>query len=44
MDLATGTIAGDQQGSLMTRALHNHNLWLAVAYVGLLLLMARPYA
>jgi len=28
----------------VTRALKNHNLWLAVTYVGLLALMARAYA
>ena len=29
---------------LVTRTLRNHNLWLAVTYVGLLALMARAYA
>ena len=31
-------------GDLMSRALKNQGLWLAVAYVGLILLMARTYA
>jgi len=28
----------------MTRALRNHNLWLGLTYVGLILLIARTYA
>ncbi|MGH0038145.1 MAG: hypothetical protein ACQGVK_24195 [Myxococcota bacterium] len=31
-------------GILVSRAIRNHNLWLAVGYVGLILLMARAYA
>lgn len=31
-------------GVLVARALRNHNVWLVVAYVGLILLMARAYA
>lgn len=34
----------DEEGGLVSRALKNHNLWLAVTYVGLLALMARAYA
>jgi len=33
-----------QMGGNVTRALRNQGLWLALAYVGLLLLMARAYA
>jgi hypothetical protein len=29
---------------LLTRALRHHGLWLALTYVGLILLMARAYA
>ena len=29
---------------LVTRALRNHNVWLTLMYVGLILLMARVYA
>ena len=32
------------KGGLVSRALRSHNLWLAVGYVGLLVLMARTYA
>jgi len=28
----------------LARALRNHNVWLALTYVGLILLMARTYA
>jgi len=28
----------------VARALRNHNVWLVVAYVGVILLMARTYA
>jgi hypothetical protein len=28
----------------MERALRNHNVWLALAYVGLILLLSRTYA
>ena len=31
-------------GILVSRAIRNHNLWLAVGYVGLIFLMARAYA
>ena len=31
-------------GTVVARALRNHNVWLALAYVGLILLMARTYA
>jgi len=31
-------------GVLVARALRNHNVWLVVMYVGLILLMARAYA
>jgi len=31
-------------GILVSRAIRNHNLWLAVGYVSLILLMARAYA
>lgn len=31
-------------GELVSRALRNHNLWLTIAYVGIILLMARTYA
>jgi hypothetical protein len=31
-------------GELVSRALRSHNLWLTVAYVGIILLMARTYA
>ena len=34
----------DDGGILVTKALKYHGLWLALAYVGLLLLMARTYA
>ncbi len=33
-----------QQDQLLTRALRHHGLWLALAYLGLILLMARAYA
>lgn len=33
-----------QGGFLVARALRNHNVWLALTYVGLILLMARTYA
>jgi hypothetical protein len=53
LSAARGTGAGpepqiglheDRMGGLVTRALRNHQLWLAVAYVGILVLMARAYA
>lgn len=31
-------------GMLVTRALRNHNVWLTLTYVGLILLMARAYS
>jgi hypothetical protein len=31
-------------GVLVSRALRNHNVWLVLGYVGLMLLMARAYA
>ena len=31
-------------GVLVARALRNHNIWLILGYVGLILLMARAYA
>jgi len=31
-------------GWILARALRNHNVWLTLAYVGLILLMARTYA
>ena len=31
-------------GSLVARAFMNHNVWLTVAYVGIILLMARAYS
>jgi hypothetical protein len=31
-------------GVLVARALRNHNVWLVLTYVGLILLMARAYA
>ena len=31
-------------GGPLARALRNHNVWLALTYVGLILLMARAYA
>ena len=31
-------------GVLVARALRNHNIWLVLGYVGLILLMARAYA
>jgi hypothetical protein len=34
----------DDGGSFVARALRNHNVWLILAYVGLILLMARTYA
>ena len=34
----------DRRGDLVSRALKNQGLWLSVAYVGLILLMARTYA
>jgi len=35
----------DEWGSgLVSRAIRNQNFWLAVGYVGLILLMARAYA
>jgi len=33
-----------QGGFLVARAIRNHNVWLALTYVGLILLMARTYA
>ena len=33
-----------KRGDLMSRALKNQGLWLAIGYVGLILLMARTYA
>jgi hypothetical protein len=30
-------------GVLVARALRNHNVWLVLGYVGLILLMARAY-
>jgi hypothetical protein len=35
---------GWQGGRLVARALRNHNVWLTLTYVGLILLMARTYA
>lgn len=35
---------GWQGGWLVARALRNHNVWLTLTYVGLILLMARTYA
>jgi len=32
------------RGDFLARALRNHNVWLALTYVGLILLMARTYA
>jgi hypothetical protein len=31
-------------GSLVARALKNHNVWLTLGYVGIILLMARAYS
>jgi hypothetical protein len=31
-------------GVLVARALRNHNVWLVLGYVGLMLLMVRAYA
>ena len=31
-------------GKFVARALKNHNVWLAVAYLGLIFLMARAYS
>jgi hypothetical protein len=31
-------------GFVVARALRNHNVWLVLTYVGLILLMARAYA
>ncbi len=31
-------------GSLVARALLNHNVWLTLGYVGIILLMARAYS
>jgi hypothetical protein len=31
-------------GIIVARALRNHNVWLVLTYVGLILLMARTYA
>ena len=50
-DPSRGEAAGRQRdgneatrGVLVSRAIKNQNLWLAVGYVGLLILMARTYA
>jgi len=41
----TQGVLGASWGEIrVSRALRNHNLWLAVGYVGILLLMARTYA
>lgn len=42
-------LPGDKQpgqpwGTDLARALRNHNVWLVLTYVGLILLMARTYA
>lgn len=34
----------DDGGMVVARALRNHNVWLVLTYVGLILLMARAYA
>ncbi len=34
----------DVGGTAVARALRNHNVWLVLTYVGLILLMARAYA
>jgi hypothetical protein len=34
----------DAEGIVVARALRNHNVWLVLTYVGLILLMARTYA
>ena len=34
----------DAGGITVARALRNHNVWLVLTYVGLILLMARTYA
>jgi hypothetical protein len=40
-----GEEIGEGQGNqLLTRALRHHGLWLALTYLGLILLMARAYA
>jgi hypothetical protein len=35
---------GTKGGSLVARALKNHNVWLTLGYVGIILLMARAYS
>jgi hypothetical protein len=38
-------VIGDGDGGTsVARTLRNHNVWLTLAYVGLILLMARAYA
>jgi hypothetical protein len=42
--LAFESFEGLQGGWDLARALRNHNVWLVLTYVGLILLMARTYA
>jgi len=39
-----GTTGSGSGGSLVARALMNHNVWLTLGYVGIILLMARAYS
>ncbi len=38
------TLGLEGRGDLLARALRNQSLWLVIAYIGLLLLIARGYA
>ena len=38
------SLDADLGGRPLARALRNHNVWLALTYVGLILLLARTYA
>jgi hypothetical protein len=35
---------GEVSGGIVSRAIRSHQLWLTVAYVAMLLLLARAYA
>ena len=43
LERSTG-LTRDTGGITVARALRNHNVWLVLTYVGLILLMARTYA
>jgi hypothetical protein len=42
--IGLGDHRGPPEGRDLARALRNHNVWLVLTYVGLILLMARTYA